>query len=131
MTIEEVLKIKKFLEGNYPKLKETGDEVFTMMLSEYDFSIMVEAAKNYIKLNKFAPTIASLLEEYNKIIKHRKTEIVREMYKAGKFANVTEFEKSLMFVERDIIPDWFRNMMIEFIKNDNQLGNNKVKLLGL
>lgn len=130
MTIEEVLKIKKFLEGNYPKLKEADDEVYTMMLAEYEFNLMIEAAKNHIKKNKFPPTIANLLEEYDKVLRYYKTKIVRKMQNAGIFKTITEFEKALRFVERDIIPDWFRDMMIEFIKNDNQLGNNKVKFLG-
>lgn len=130
MTIEQSLQIKRMLEGNFLKVKELDDNLFVAMMADYEFLVMVEAVKNYIITNKFQPTIAALIEEYNKIKLFHKTEIVRQMRDAGCFKSSSEYQKALTFIERDIIPDWFRDMMIKFI-NQPKLSKDKQLLLGM
>jgi hypothetical protein len=131
MTTNEILQIKKMLEGNYPKLKDSEDAVFVMMLADYQFGLMAEASKNFMMTSKFPPTIANLLEEYEKVKLYRKTEIVRQMNNAGIFKDQSEFLKATRFIERDIIPDWFKTKMINFVEGNQKLGADKQLLLGL
>ena len=121
MTIQEVIQIKRLLEGNFLKVKEMDDNVFISILADYKYQIMTEAVKNYIRENKFQPTIAVLIEEYNKVVNYQKTQIVRQMNQCGWFKHHSEYEKALVWVTRDIIPEWFKRLMMQFVQSNKSI----------
>lgn len=129
MTVQEIIRIKRLLEGNFLKVKEMDDKVFVAAFNEFDFGLMQIACMQYIKKNKFQPTIANIIDEYDQVLKSQKTEIVKLMNSRGWFHHSTEYEKALSWVVRDIIPEWFKNMMIEFINQNKQLKTQNIKLL--
>lgn len=129
MTVHEVIRIKRLLEGNFLKVKEMDDNVFVAAFNEYDFELMQIACMQYIKKSKFQPTIANIIEEYEQVLQSEKTEIVKLMNSQGWFYHSTEYEKALSWVKRDNIPEWFKNMMIEFINQNKQLKTQNIKLL--
>lgn len=126
MTVQEIIRIKRLLEGNFLKVKEMDDNVFVAAFSEYDFDCMQIACLQYIKKSKFQPTIANIIEEYELLLKSKKTEIVKLMNSQGWFHHPTEYQKALTWVMQDNIPGWFKEMMVDFINQNNQLKfNNK------
>ena len=78
MTVEQVLSIKKYVEGAYQTVKNDVDNdlVWIDMLKGEEYYGILESAKKYIRAgNKFAPTIGELIrgyeiviDEFNKIV---------------------------------------------------------------
>lgn len=74
MTYEDTSKILTVLKTAYPKAftlpaSEARKllDLWHEMLSEYDTEIAAYATKNYIKHNRYPPTIAGLVEEIEKL----------------------------------------------------------------
>jgi len=120
MTIKQAVEIKRLLEGNFIRAKEMSDDVFIVTLSEYDFATMQQVIIKIIKTYKFAPTIANIIEEYNKTTLELKNEIVDGMNKAGYFKCKEEYQKSLVFVESGVIPPFLQKMIQEYL-NKNKI----------
>ena len=81
MTKEEfatiVIKINQAYKDKEP-VTEEGFEVWYELLSDLETRTLNEAAKNYIKENRYPPTIADLRTEYAKI-KNRVNDINRQL----------------------------------------------------
>jgi hypothetical protein len=120
MTLEQSLEIKRLLEGNFFKVKEMSDKVFGVILTDYDFKTMQQVGIKIIKTYKFAPTLANIIEEYNKTTLELKNEIVDGMNKAGYFKCKEEYQKSLVFVESGVIPPFLQKMIQEYL-NKNKI----------
>lgn len=129
MTINEALSIKRLLEGNYLKVKEMDDTVFSAMLSELNYKTMQETCINYIKTNKFVPNIANLIDAYNDTLAKERQVVIHQMNQAGYFYSTTEYEKALLFAEKNIIPHWFKKMMLDFLGHNKKISNDKKQLL--
>lgn len=136
MTDKEALKIKTFLEGAFPILKETkeSDLTYAVMLKEYDFGTMFQAAKNYIKKSCYAPTIAGLIREYDLLMAERKKlftnkllEIAADMEKAGAFKpnedyrKLSEYEEAVHEIEDNNLSDELKSKILDFVKNDKNI----------
>lgn len=130
MTRSEVIKIKSLLEGNYPNLAKQDDLVYLSILKDYDYSIMAEATKNIIMREKFPPNIAVILEEYDKVASSKTLKIIKAMNDAGLFYHPTELDKAIKWAKRNSFPDWFKQMMIDFLNQNQKLGMDKQFLIG-
>ncbi len=141
MTDKQALYIKTFLEGAFPVLKETpaSDLTYTVMLAEYEYEPMLEAAKNYIKKSVYTPTIAGLILEYEIVIKTKEIEskqrlllILEQMKDCGILqhhefkpgAGLSDFERAFYSVEDNKIDEDLKKKILQFSKN-----NEEVKLL--
>lgn len=136
MTDKEAIYIKTFLEGAFPMLKESkeSDLTYVVMLREYDFEIMFEATKNYIKKSCYVPTIAGLIREYDLLVAERKKlftnkllEIAADMEKAGAFKpnedhrKLSEYEKAVLAIEDNNLSDKLKSKILAFAKNDKNV----------
>jgi hypothetical protein len=71
MTREQVLSIKKYVEGAYQTVKSDidNDLVWIDMLKNEEYYGILESAKKYIRAgNKFPPTIGELIQGYEIVI---------------------------------------------------------------
>ena len=71
MTVEQVLSIKKYVEGAYQTVKSDidNDLVWIDMLKNEEYYGILESAKKYIRAgNKFPPTIGELIQGYEIVI---------------------------------------------------------------
>jgi len=70
MKAEQVIMIRAIINESYPYVKmdkEEGDEVWFLMLQDYNYKIIQQALIDYIKNgNKFAPSIAELIKLHDK-----------------------------------------------------------------
>jgi len=129
MTDKEALKIKTFLEGAFPILKETkeSDFVYAVMLKDYKFDIMFEAAKNYVRKSVYTPTIAALIQEYEAIVKKWQGQmrtkllaIVEQMNDAGAFQPKEnhwvsgEYAAAILEIEDGQVGEWLKEKILEF-----------------
>ncbi len=130
MIHSEIIKIKKLLEGNYPSLAKQDDLVYLSILKDYDYNIMAEATKNIIMREKFPPNIAVILEEYNKVASSKTLKIIQAMNDAGMFYHHTELDKAILWAKKNLFPDWFRQMMIDFLNQNKKLIMDKQFLIG-
>jgi hypothetical protein len=120
MTLDQSLEIKRLLEGNFVKVKEMSDKVFVVILTDYDFATMQQVCIKMIKSYKFAPTIANIIEEYNRTTLELKNDVVEGMNKAGYFKCEEEYHKSLVFVESGVVPPFLQKMIQRYL-NQNKL----------
>jgi hypothetical protein len=125
----EVIQIKRMLEGNYLKAKEMDDTVFVLTLAEYDYQTMQQAVINYIKVNKYQPTVANLIDEYEEVVKRNSQVVIHEMARCGVFACESEYEKALVWAEKGLFPNWFKDTINKFVLTRN-LDAKKVLYLG-
>lgn len=91
------------------------------VLIDFNDSTIDAAINSIIKTNKFMPSIAEVVEECNKCLCFKSNEILRKMYDLGYFhLNVCDeqaklnYQKALMFAEKNIIPDWLLKDMREY-----------------
>lgn len=124
----EIIQIKQMLEGGYLKVKEMDDSLFILTLSEYDFKTMQQAVVNRIKTNKYMPTIADLIFEYEEIVKQNSQAVIHEMNRCGIFACQREYEKALMWAQRGLFPEWFKDDVRSFVST-KYLNQKKVLFL--
>ena len=71
MTVEQVLSIKKYVEGAYQTVKSDidNDLVWIDMLKNEEYYGILESAKKYIRAGtKFPPTIGELIQGYEIVI---------------------------------------------------------------
>lgn len=146
MTMEQAILIRIFLENAYPNFKsdERSERVYMDMLQDYDYKIMIEAAKDFARTSPYPPSIANLVTNYEILKTQILIDIVNEMNRLGYFKKptkeeklfygpgvqiVTEYEKSLSFVERGIIPDFLKRDIWKFYKTTK--GEDLRELLGL
>lgn len=120
-------------------LKESkeSDLTYVVMLREYDFEIMFQATKNYIKKSVYVPTIAGLVKEYENVIEQNKRlaqqellNIADRMEETGFFKTnedirkLSEYEEACLRIEENTINDDLKNKILKFTNN-----NQRVKLM--
>lgn len=133
MTQEELVKGLKVLGIAYSK-EFTKEECSTYyeFLQEYTYETFKIAVKNIIKKSKFIPKISDLVEECENQRKLTRHEILDFMQLKGYFKNPVEYEKASKWLERGIIPEWFRNDMKKYyaMMNQDKLDYQNQKLIG-
>jgi len=71
MTTEQVLSIKKYVEGAYQTLKSNidNDLVWIDILKDQEYYGILESTKKYIRAgNKFPPTMGELIQGYEIVV---------------------------------------------------------------
>lgn len=94
MEAEQVIMIRAIINESYPYVKmdkQEGDEVWFLMLQDYSYDLMINCLKNYIKNgNKFAPSIAELIELHDKRKESFRHPLVDFMLDKGYFDDVDD-----------------------------------------
>lgn len=88
MTSEELLKIKKYINGAYPSFKDNdqNDAVWFDLLKDYSFNGIIESVKQYvINGNKFTPSIAEIISGYKVLLTEQNEQILHDMEINGEF----------------------------------------------
>lgn len=101
-------------------------EVFYDFLKDYDYKVFVEAIKNRIKKSPFAPKINDLIEECNSCEKNQHFKILDFMKYKGYFKEVSEYDKAMLFMKRNIIPEWLQKDIDRYY----EMMNNKTIEIG-
>ena len=150
MTIEQVLSIKKYVEGAYQTVKNDVDNdlVWIDMLKGEEYYGILESAKKYIRAgNKFAPTIGELIQgyeividEFNKIVfdtmaddgyfvdRVSKEQEVRE-WNTQKRTKQTKIWLSKGY-PKEYIPQWFLDDWRKYASEVKQLlANNNMQMI--
>lgn len=118
------------LEGNYPSITKQDDVIYLSIMGKYNYSIMAEAIKNIIMREKYPPNIAVILEEYDKVASSKTLKIIKAMNDAGLFYHPTELDKAIKWAKRNSFPQWFKQMMIDFLNQNKKLNMDKQFLIG-
>ena len=150
MTREQVLSIKKYVEGAYQTVKNDidNDLVWIDMLKGEEYYGILESAKKYIRAgNKFAPTIGELIQgyeividEFNKIVfdmmvddgyfvdRVSKDQEVRE-WNTQKRTKQTKIWLSKNY-PKEYIPQWFLDDWRKYASEVKQLlANNNMQMI--
>lgn len=108
--------------------------IYQEVLDEFNEETIEAAANIIIKKNKYMPSPAEFVEGCYLAIRYKKNEIIDKMYESGYFhLNVNDeqaklnYHKALMFVEKEIVPEWLKEDMREY--EAKMLANKKTKLL--
>lgn len=91
-------------------------EVFYDFLKQYDYKIFVKAIKNRIKKSSYAPKINELIEECDLCQKEEYFKIIDFMKNKGYFKATSEYDKTMMFVKRGIVPEWLKEDINKYFK---------------
>jgi len=150
MTREQVLSIKKYVEGAYQTVKSDidNDLVWIDMLKNEEYYGILESAKKYIRAgNKFPPTIGELIQgyeividEFNKIVfdmmaddgyfvdRVSKDQEVRE-WNTQKRTKQTKIWLSKNY-PKEYIPQWFLDDWQKYASEVKQmLANNNMQMI--
>ena len=131
--------------------KELTDEEFAGLIAMYQEELscyneltLVSAVKSIIRKNKFMPTLNELLEECECSKLYRGNEILKRMKDDGYFKRGTvceldenhatrNYEKALMWVEKDIIPTWLLEDMKKYgyVEDKPLLSTQNSNLIGI
>lgn len=115
MTKEELTKGLTYLGMAYDKDYTSKEcEMYYDFLKDFSYETFVKAIKNIIKKSKFIPKISELVEECENSKSTLTFDILNFMESQGYFKSAWEFEKASSFLERNIIPEWFKNDMKKY-----------------
>ena len=117
MKQEELVKGLKVLGIAYSKTF-TQDECATYyeFLQEYTYETFKAAVKNLIKKTKFLPKISELVEECENCKSQLKFEVIEFMKVKGYFKASSEYDKTIDWYAKGIIPDWLKEDMKMYYK---------------
>lgn len=110
MQITECSNIIKSLYELYGKKSPTNLILknYFEFLKKYSLEELNSALKIHIKKSKFLPTIQEIVELIeDERIKKRK-QIIYFMQEKGYFGDETEFKKANNYIEKNVIPNWFK-----------------------
>lgn len=102
MTRQELITIMKYFQTVYPGFYQGANQTqvadaWLDAFGEYDAKLVQLAAKNYVKTNEFAPTIAGIMKQIRQISKtETETDLWALIQKAasnGIYNSAEEFEK--------------------------------------
>ena len=113
-------------------------------LKEYNYETFTKAIKNIIRTSKFVPKIADLIEECERCKTTNRTEVIKYMWNSGYFKlsyrpehqlsdehAMRNYNKVIMWLERDLLPDWLQediNYYYKLMKQEKLTGSSKVLL---
>lgn len=83
-------------------------EVFYDFLKDYNYNVFVKAIKKRILKSSFPPKINELVAECEGCKDEEKYEVVEFMKKQGYFRDSHEYDKTLIFLKRGIVPEWLK-----------------------
>ena len=108
-------------------------------LKEYNYETFTMAVKNIIRTSKFVPKIADLIEECERCKTTTKNEVIKYMWNSGYFKlsyrpehqlsdehAMRNYNKVIMWLERDLLPDWLQediNYYYKLMKQEKLTGS--------
>jgi hypothetical protein len=130
MKDEQVVAIKKYVEGAYPMMKSNDDAdlVWFDLLQDEEYYGILQSVKNYIRAgNKFPPGVSEVIQGYSLIIMEFNDEVLRLMDEDGFFNDSEEADievaywnknnrkrKAAVWISKDFpkenIPNWFKEV---------------------
>ena len=117
MTEQELVKGLTYLGTAYGKeYSKMECEQHYDFLKEYNYQTFVAAIKNIIRKSKFLPKITELLEECENCKEQVKFDVLEFMRSQGYFKTSLEYDKASTFMERGIIPEWFKQELKKYYK---------------
>lgn len=133
MTKEEFVESMTYLGIAYGKeYSQIEIQQHYDFLKEFSDEVLMKAIKNIIKKSKFLPKITELIEECENCKELTKYNVIEFMRSKGYFKNVNEYEKTVNFVKRNIVPIWLQediNKHYKMMKQEEQLLENTSGLL--
>lgn len=133
MKQDELVKGLKILGIAYSK-EFTQDECVTYyeFLQEYSYDTFKTAVKNIIKKSKFLPKISELVEECEECKEQIRFEVIEFMKTKGYFKDIREYEKTMMWYSKGIIPSWLKEDLNRYYKmmQQDKLQYQEQKLIG-
>ena len=150
MTVEQVLSIKKYVEGAYQTVKSDidNDLVWIDMLKGEEYYGILESAKKYIRAgNKFAPTIGELIQGYEIVIDEFNKIVFDTMADDGYFVDRVSKEQEVRDwntqkrtkqtkiwlsknYPKEYIPQWFLDDWRKYASEVKQLlANNNMQMI--
>lgn len=92
MKAEQVIMIRAIVNESYPYVKmdkEEGDEVWFLMLQDYNYELIQKSLIEYIKNgNKFAPSIADLIRLHDAKKENFRHPLIEFMFDKGYFDDI-------------------------------------------
>ena len=98
------------------------------------------AVKELAKEKKYLPSLQELLEKCAQVKSNKLNSIVQQMYndgyfKRGSYGELSDehafrnYEKTLMWIEKGIIPEWLKEDLNDYMEKQEQLTNSDIKLI--
>ena len=133
MKKEEMVKGLTYLglAYNYQYTQEEC-ELYYDFLQDYHYQTFVAAVKNLIRRSKFIPKVNELIDECNNCKEVSKIKVIEYMNSKGYFKTSREYDKTIVFMERGIVPDWLQADINKYYKMMVQpaLNNQETLLIG-
>lgn len=107
-------------------------ELWYEFLGEYSLEVFRGTIKNIIRTSKFAPKISDMIENCEKEKLNQKIDVVEYMSSRGYFGQASEKEKAIMFINKEIIPQWLKDDLDKYekeMKGNKQLRSSNHALL--
>lgn len=83
-------------------------ELYYDFLKEYQYESLVAAIKKFVKKSKYVPKINELIEECEKTKITKQFDVVEYMKDMGYFKSPIEYDKTIHFMQRGIVPEWLQ-----------------------
>ena len=133
MKQEDLVKGLKVLGIAYGKeFNQEECATYYEFLQEYSYDTFRTAVKNIIKKSKFLPKISDLIEECENCKEQVRYEVIEFMKAKGYFKDPKEYEKTMYWYSRNIIPNWLKEDMNKYYKmmQQDKLQYQEQKLIG-
>ena len=133
MTEQDLVKGLTYLGSAYGKeYNKMECEQHYDFLNEYSYETFVKAIKNIIKKSKFLPKISELVEECEECKEQVRFEVIEFMKTKGYFKDIREYEKTMMWYSKGIIPSWLKEDLNKYYKmmQQDKLQYQEQKLIG-
>lgn len=121
----EFMKCMKILQASYMKdFDESQLQAWYIQFQNIKYEVLEKAINKLVRVNKYLPSIAEILEECDKYKGVTKHEVLEYMRIKGYFKVLEEYEKAQNWVAKGLYPEWFAKDMKEYHKalfNDKEL----------
>lgn len=112
------------LKGAYPYYFEKLEEIelvsmfslYEKELEKYDLKILDDVFKKITSTSKFMPSLNEIITYCDEVTKENNLLIIEKMRNDGYFKAPQEYDKILMWLDKGIIPSWFREDMKAYEK---------------
>lgn len=113
--------------------------MYKEQLNGYSYNLVSKAIDKIIAKNKYMPSIAEIIDECESVNVSYLLSIVKIMYDGGYFHRGIErlsdeqanrnYDKTINWLEKGIIPSFLRNDMEEYMKTHEQIESQERKYL--
>lgn len=133
MKQEELVKGLTYLGMAYGKeYSKMECEQHYDFLKSYNYETFIAAIKNIIKTSKFLPKITDLITACDNAKTIVRCDVLEYMNKLGYFKTPNEYSKTILFMERGIVPGWLQDDINKYYKQmvNNRLDHKETLMIG-